>query len=191
VALDDLLTRLRRQAEDQATALVDAGRHAAEEIAEQAGAAAAAVRAERRRALEAGLQAEAAVAIEAARSDAALRLLQARRQTIDAILARLERLLPETAADPRYLASAAEEFDRALDVLDGRPAVVSASTALAERVLARASASVEIRADPAVAGFRVRSTDGRIEIDATLDARLRRLTPALAIELARAMDAPQ
>ncbi len=191
MALDDLLTRLRRQAEAEATALVDEGRRAAAQIAQEADAEVSAVRAERRRALEARLRAEASVAIESARSDAALRLLRARREAIESVIHRVQAMLPETGADPHYVVSATGEFDRALEVLDGRPAVASAAAALAEHLSARTPPGVEIRADPTVSGFRIQSTDGRIEVDATLDARLRQLAPALAIELARAMDEPE
>jgi vacuolar-type H+-ATPase subunit E/Vma4 len=189
VPLDDLLQRLEREAVDQSTALIAAARDEAKCILREAEESAMQDLADRLAALTSGHQAETAKAIEAVRLEGALALLRARHQAIDRILDRVRSRLTAAAADPGYLESVVAELDHALAILDQRPAVLHASPAIADLARHHSYPNTDIVVDPALAGFRLSSVDGRITVDATLAERLRLRTPALGMMAAQALEA--
>lgn len=186
--LDDLLARLERDADAQAAAAVSNARVEADRIRRESETALDAERAMRLGAREAALRAEAAAAIDRARREATRAVLGERRGVLDRILARLGELLPPAVGSPAYLASVDAELDRAMEIVGGAGAVLRAAPSLVKRLAERKREGVELVADPAIAGFRLESADGRVVVDAALPTRLIRLAPELTIAAARALE---
>lgn len=186
--LDALLERLARETEEQVAALLEAARRDAERARTAAAAETERERAARLEAIEAGHRAALAQESEAARQRGTIALLTARRRAVERVLTEVRARLAEAAADAGYLAAMAAELDDALAVLGGRPGILEAPPALAEVARRHPAAPREIIERTDLAGFRLRSADGRVEVDATLEERLRRLAPAIAIEVVRALE---
>lgn len=186
--LDALLTRLARETDDQVAALLEAARRDAARARPEAAAETDRERAARLEAIDAGHRTALARESEAARQHGTVTLLQARRRAVERVLTAVRARLAEAVADTSYLTAMAAELDDALAVLGGKPAILEAPPALAAIARRRPDAPQEILDYPDLAGFRLRSADGSVEVDATLEERLRRLAPAIAIEVVRALE---
>ena len=186
--LDDLLGRMQREAEEQVAALLALAKADAERTAQDAEAAAARKRSERLAEREKALRAEADAALGRIRREGRQTLLTARHQAVDRILERTLALLPDLANDARYPATVAADLDRAVEVLGGRSGRLSVSRGLADQLRGRIPTGIELQVDDSEIGFRLQSSDGRIEVRATLRERFRRLAPALRIAAARALE---
>jgi vacuolar-type H+-ATPase subunit E/Vma4 len=183
MALRELVLALERDALARIVAVRDEATADAERLRARARAELA-----RRRAVEL-----AAGAIDAARREAALRSLTARAETLDAILARARALLAATVPDPGMRAGIRRDLDAALEYLGGTAAVVSCPPAWMPLLKAAFAGRKGVRLEEGEgvgAGLVARAADGQAEIDATLDSRLTRLWPGLAVELMREEERP-
>lgn len=186
--LDALLTRLARETDEQVAALLEAARRDADRARTEAAAETERERAARLEAIDAEHRTALARESEAARQRGTIALLQARRRAVDRVLTAVRSRLAEAAGDTGYLTAMAAELDDALAVLGGKPGILEAPPALAAIARHRPDTPQEILEHPDLAGFRLRSADGSVEVDATLEERLRRLAPAIAIEVVRALE---
>ena len=186
--------KLTREAEAQAESLVQTARGEGERLVREAIAAALQARRSRLADRERGLRRETAARLDRVRDRGAGSLLEARHAAVERILTQVESLLPGLSDDSRCAPSFTRDLDAAFQVVEGPPGgdagVLTAAPAVAR--LARAAAGVrgtaiEVRTDPGVAGFILRSGDGRIEVDGTLQQRFRRRRSALAIAAAAAL----
>ncbi len=191
MALPELLEALRAEAaERRAARLAEADAEA--ERVRSAGASARELL--RREALEEASRVEEAIGrrqLARARSEAVSGELAARDRLLARVRTALEARVRGAASDPEYVGTLARDLARALDRLPSGGVIVRASPALApglhEQVAGREG--VEVRAaDEIGTGFRARTGDGRAEVDATLETRLRHAWPQLAVLVVRAAE---
>jgi vacuolar-type H+-ATPase subunit E/Vma4 len=139
---------------------------------------------------EAKLRRAARHSIGAARHRAQERVLRERQALLDRVFDEAASEWGAIIASDTYQRSLAEQVKHALGYLCG-PAVIECPPSLAPmlRSAIRARDDVEVAVDPGVPpGFRVRAQDGSVQVDATLEARLERERPRLAIELLRRLE---
>lgn len=191
MALRELVLALEGEAEARLTAV----RAEATLAADQLKAAATARLAHRRSADLAARAAEfdnaAAGAIDVVRRETAHRSLTARTEVLDAILARARALLAATAPAPTMSAGIRRDLDAALAYLGQTAAIVRGHPAWAPTLRGILGEPSAIRFEESEAigpGLFVSTAEGRVVIDATLDNRLSRLWPELAIELLREIE---
>lgn len=183
--MDALLASLERDAEAEI-----------ERVLADARARAAAVTVEvderlarRRRETLARREAEARAGLEralaSARHAARQRVLAARETLLERFFAELRALLPALAAAPAYRGALPAELARAR-VFAGDAAVTARcapALAPALRRVARRNGRLTVRPDARVAaGFRLVTADATLEVDGTLEGRVERLRPRLALE---------
>lgn len=186
--LEDLLSALERDADAQADGELTAARATAEGIA-----AAAAARVERRRAeFVAARQAELRAAGEQRAADARRRalagVLEARQRLLDRVFAAARANLPALAGDPSFhgrlprdLAAARAYLGSGAVTARCRPEVAAAVRAL----VAGNGALTVVEDESAGTGIRLVGGEGSVEIDDTLEARLTRWLPRLALAVMR------
>jgi len=194
MALADLLRALEHDAEVRIA-----------EVRTEAAASSARLRVEGRERLElrrsaelatheTALQSEAARVLETTRQDAGRRVLTARARALERIQSRARDLLLGTEPDRRLLDGIALEVGAALEYFGDSGAVVRCAPAWGpalKPIVARRS-NVRLEATNGVGpGAAIRAADGSLEIDATIETRLDRLWPRLAIDLVRKMEAGQ
>jgi vacuolar-type H+-ATPase subunit E/Vma4 len=119
------------------------------------------------------------------KAEALQSVLGARRRFLERVRAVVETRIAEAAEDQEYLATLVDELRESVDRLPPGDAVVRAAPGLVS-ALTRASAEVpEVAAIEEVPeigmGFVVRADNGRVEVDATLEARLEHAWPRLAM----------
>jgi vacuolar-type H+-ATPase subunit E/Vma4 len=193
MALPELVLALERDAQDRLTAVRAEAVAEADRMRTEASRELARRRATDLAARAAELKAAAAGAIDAARRDAALRSLAARAGALETILARARAMLAATVPDAGKEAGIRRNVDAALEYLGSTGAVVRCRPAWAPalRVALAGRANVRLeQSDSVGAGMVVLAGDGGVEIDATIDSRLTRLWPGLAIELMREAESP-
>lgn len=187
--LEELLAAITAEGEAQVERLDAESEAEAARLVGGARERVARARAEAQHAAELRLSQEREAALTAARRESAAELLRIRRQLLDAVFRRATELLPDAVSDERYIGALPAEVLDAVAYLPetaGDAAVLRCSPVLAP-VLA-ATPRITIAPDAAVGtGFVVRSGDGTVEVDGTLEARLARLRPALAIEILRTL----
>jgi vacuolar-type H+-ATPase subunit E/Vma4 len=188
MALRELVLALERDALAGIAAARDEASAEAERLRAESRVALARRRAVDLATREAELKAAAAGAIDAARREAAQRSLAARAKALDAILARARALLAATVPDAGMKAGIQRDLEAALAYLGGAEAVVRCPARWAPAVEAALAGRPGVRLEQSeqfTAGLVAWTADGRAEIDATLDTRLTRLWPTLAVELMR------
>jgi vacuolar-type H+-ATPase subunit E/Vma4 len=186
VGIEELIGRLERDAQARIAAVeagakreVDAIGAAAEKASSRAaGESLASRRAQRRSRLDRE--------VAEARTLALADRLKAEHALLDRVMTRAETLLGEMDLDGAYLAALPARLTDALGFLGGRAARVRCRPALAAAVRSALAGrgDVTIEEVPALpAGFSVVASDGSVEVDDTLPARLSRLRRRLSIEL--------
>ncbi len=200
MALEELLAAITAEGEAAVGRVEETSAADAERLVAEARVRVEQARVEALDAAERRLAGMREAALTAARREATAELLRIRRSLLDRILARAAERLPEALSDERYLRGAMAEVVDALGYLadgEGDGGVVRCSPALTVRLseaLALAGPArgrpVRVEADAGIGtGFVVRSGDGVVEVDGTLEARLARLRAALAIEVFAALEA--
>ena len=193
MALRELVLALEREALARITAVRAEATVAADQMRAEASTQLA-----RRRSLDlatrtAELQIVAAGAIDVARREAAHRSLTARTEALDAILARARALLATTVPHAIMGAGLQRDLEAALEYLGTSEAVVRCHPAWMPtlRAVLAGHAGVRLEESETIGpGMIVLAGDGRVEIDATMDSRLTRLWPGLAIGLLREIGSP-
>lgn len=187
--LDALLTRLTTEAEAQDAGVRRAAREEADALVRDARAAADRALTARLAAQEAAARAEGRRMLERVRQQDRRTLLEVRHEALDAILTRVAALLPAATSDSRYTARFGGELAEAVGLLGG-PGLLRVTPALCEAALAAVPPCISVQGDPGISGFILQSSDGRLTIDGTLAAQLRRLRPELMIAAARVLEQP-
>jgi vacuolar-type H+-ATPase subunit E/Vma4 len=177
---------LRERAKNTADSILSAARADAERIA----ADAARVIEERRTAIldsrEDAYRVEARAGIAAERHEAMRAVLLAKTRVVERVLQRARAMLPEVLGSDAYRAGLAEELERALRFVGDEGTTVRCSESLAPalRQALRANPQVEVQvAHDVGTGFVTIGKDARVRVDFTLEARIDRLAPTLAIEI--------
>ncbi len=127
-----------------------------------------------------------------ARHLARQRALQARAVLLDRFFTALAEALPTLAAGPAYRGALPRDVARTLAFAGEQEAVVHCAPALTAlmRRLVKTNGRLSIKSDPRIAaGFEVRTADGGLEVDGTLEGRALRLRPRLALEALAALGA--
>jgi vacuolar-type H+-ATPase subunit E/Vma4 len=191
MALAELLAALRREADARRERILAE----ADARVERIRASSAAVRERRRSETLAGVTSgEAAAARRAiAQAEAAARrsVLTARDELLGKVRASVGAQIEAAAADPTYLASLPTELARALARLPDGPVTVRArpelvpalSEALRTPEVGRGRSVRVARAPSMGVGFTAHSSDGEVEVDATLASRLDQAWPRLAVDV--------
>ena len=135
---------------------------------------------------EGELRAAAARAIEAARRGATRRVLEARAEALGRIRAQVEARLTARAGDTALLPLLRRDLTEGLRYLHEGPAFVEADGALLEGLRGAARGRHDLTFTPAAGrhGLLLRSADGSLTVDASLESRLDGAWPALAVDLA-------
>ncbi len=192
MALADLIAALEADVERQAADILAAGRAEAERIRQTTADALARRRAERLAQHE--QQSRHALARQLTQAEARLRgeLLAAREALLTSVLAGARTQLAGLQKGEVYQRLLADELLDALSYADPHGAVVRCPPALAAPARAALNSgheSVMVEEDAAMgAGFRVIAEGGRVEVDQTLETRLRRLEPRLRIEIVQRVE---
>jgi len=192
MALAELLRILEEEAASRREALLAQARADAERLRTESGADLARRRAVTLATREGELRATAARAIEVARRQAARRLLEVRSGALERIRRRTETELAERASDPAWLPALARDVGLALEYLGPVPAVIEAPPPLLEYLRGTLAGLARVTLEPASddrRGLVVRAADGSLTVDATLESRLDRAWPRLAIDLAAQLEA--
>jgi vacuolar-type H+-ATPase subunit E/Vma4 len=194
MALADLLRTLEEDAAARREALLARAKADAEGLRAESGADLARRRAAALAAREAELRATAARATEVARRQAARRWLESRSATHERIRRRAETRLAEQASDPGWLPSLAHDVVLALEYMGSAPSIIEAPVPLLEYLRGTIAGLAQVTLEAAGDGdgrrsLLVRSADGSLTVDATLESRLARAWPRLAIDLAARLEA--
>jgi vacuolar-type H+-ATPase subunit E/Vma4 len=134
---------------------------------------------------QADLRAAAAREVAAARREAARRMLEAREATLARIRGRVRERLAARAEDTALLPLLHHDLQRGLDFV-GEGAVVRVAGALLDGLRRSLDGRRDVSFEPAIparSGLVLRSADGRITVDATLESRLDQAWPRLAVAL--------
>ncbi len=186
MAPSDLDAALRRRAAEAAESLIRTAKAEADRIAADADRAIETRRSAVLSSRDDQYRAEARAGIAAERHEAMRAVLLAKTRVVERVLQRARDLLPASIRSDAYNASLEEEVERALAFVGGDEAVVRCSETLApalrDALRANADVAVEI-GDDVGSGFVIVGQAGRVRIDSTLETRLDRLTPVLAIEI--------
>jgi len=186
MAPSDLDQALRQRAHQTADAIMHAARADADRIAANAGQAIE----ERRRAVlssrEDEYRAEARAGIASKRHEAMRAVLLAKTRVVERVLHRARALLPQELGSDAYRAALEDEVEEALAFVGAEEASVRCSEMLApalrQALAANPHVAVQV-ADDASSGFVMIGQEGRVRVDSTLETRLDRLSPILAIEI--------
>ena len=188
--IDALLATLEREAETEISRVRDDARARAAELIAAAEQRIALRREQTLAQRTAAARAEHERALAATRAAARAQVLAARAALLDRLFARLRADLPAVAATAAYRAGLARQLEQLRSFAGDRPITVRCNPALAAtlRHVIRTNGRWPIRPDSHIAaGFRLTTADGTLEIDATLEDRLERLRPQLALEALAAL----
>lgn len=184
MALQELLRALREQAAERREAELS---HAEAEV-ERIRRASRAALARRRESFLAGVRRDeeeaARRALSRARADAAEGVLEARERLLERVRERVGARIRDAATEPAYLSALPNEVDAALARMPPGPVTVSAPESLVHAV----ERATENRTGITVAtlsddgpGFRALDDEGTVEVDGTLEPRLARAWPRIAM----------
>jgi len=186
LGLDELISRLERDADARIAAIqararadVDAIAAESERTSSREGDEALARRRSERRAQ---LDRELAEARQRARAD----VLRAQYALLDHVMARAGASLDAMESDDAYRAALPERLLDALRFVEGRGARVRCRPALAAAVRSAVAGHGDVTVEEVpsmTAGFCVVARDGSVEVDDTLPARLERLRPRVLVQL--------
>jgi vacuolar-type H+-ATPase subunit E/Vma4 len=184
--LEHLLGALEREAAVQAEAVRAAARTEAAAIAGAADARLTHRRGELLGSRETELREAAATALEEARRTSRATVLQARQRLLERVLAAAQGMLPDALESDAYRAALPEHVTQGLRAIGDGPVVIRCPEILvpAVRAVVAARKDVSVRGDAASgSGVVIATADGAIEADNTLDGRIERLRPRLALEV--------
>ncbi|MGE0353378.1 MAG: V-type ATP synthase subunit E [Gemmatimonadales bacterium] len=186
MALEHLLAAMEKEAAARAKAMLDAAREEAGGIMAVAEARVARSRAEEVDAVRARLDEEMHRALALERREVRAAVLQSRQAFLDQVLEAAHDGLARAAGQADYHATLSADLETALGYLGDAEARIRTSPGL-EKIVAGITAGkrgIRIEPDDTIrAGFRVEAADGSVQVDQTLDQRLRDRWPALRIEV--------
>jgi len=173
VALDELLAALTRDAQAEADRVLTTARAEAASIA-----AASETEVDRRRAnvldtRMAELEQDVERALSEARLAARREVLEARERLLDRVFAAVKEGLAGALDHPRFREGLPQRLAEGLSAFGpAETVVVAAPPRLAATVKRLLDGRASLEKDPAILGVCLRSADGAVRVDATLDARL-------------------
>lgn len=181
----DLSTELRQRAEETAKAILEAARTDADQISDDADRTIEERRSQVLRSREEEYRTEARTRIAAERHEAMRDVLLAKTRVVDRVLRGAKALLPGATRDRAYLAALAVEVAEAVVFVGAEGATVHCSDTVGPTVREAlgATPSVSVTSMNEGSGFMAVGSGGAVRVDGTLEARLERLTPTLAIEI--------
>ena len=188
--IDALLATLEREAKTEISRVLDDARARAAEIVAAAQQRSTALREQTLEQRTATARAEHDRALATTRATARAQVLAARGALLDRLFDRLRAELPAVARSAVYRAGLARELERLKAFAGDRSVTVRCNPALVAtlRNVVKRNGRLPIRPDVHnTAGFRLSTADGTLEIDATLENRLERLRPQLALEALAAL----
>jgi vacuolar-type H+-ATPase subunit E/Vma4 len=192
VALKDLIAALEAEVEEKVAHELDSARNEAARIAAESAQWIARRRAELLSAREASIRRELAGQLAEAEARVRTEWLAARESVILKVLDLVRSRLPHLQQDDAYRNAFAREVADALSYVDPKDVVIRCAPGIAPHMArlldGRNGMCIENDAS-IIAGFRVIAENGRVEVDKTLDTRLRRLEPSLRIEIVRRLEA--
>jgi vacuolar-type H+-ATPase subunit E/Vma4 len=183
----ELCLTLEREAAAERDHLLGDARAEAERIRSQAEARRLEDRARELAAADVAARAAAESRLAAARRSARRRSLEAQQLLVDRVLAAATLLLPTAAARPQVLRAL---VDAALAYADG-PVILRCPPALAGAVRSHVEGKPEITVEAdgdARSGVSAILYGGTVSVDATLEGRLERARPGMAIDIVRRLD---
>ena len=191
MALAELLQVLEEEAARRVDEVRGGARAEADRIRRDGAAALDRRRADAVSAREVALRAAAARDVEAAGREATGRVLGARAAALDQVRSRALERLGCRAGDPALVPLLRRDLEAALGCLGEKPGTVEVHEAVLDALREMTPAGDGVRLRPGrTAGLVVRADDGSVVIDASFEARLDLAWPALAIELAPALEEP-
>lgn len=188
----DLSSELRRRAEQSSERTLRGAEASVEQIERDADAAI-----EQRRSTvlanrESEYRAAARSEVASERQKAMRAVLEARARLVQRVLERAKSLLSEAAVGPDYRQSLQREIRLTAEYLGSDGATVHCSPGLdgpiREALRGKPSVSIEPTLEDAH-GFVAIGGGGAVRVDGTLEARLRRLAPSLAIAINERLEA--
>jgi vacuolar-type H+-ATPase subunit E/Vma4 len=182
----DLSTELRRRAEASAEAILRSARQEANRVLEDADAEVEARRNRAVRTSERVHREESRSSIAAARHEALRVVLVAREGLLARVFERARTLLGDACDMPSYRNALLKDVNEALEFVGDQEAVVRCSEGLSDLIATGLIGRGGARIEPLEThghGFLVVGGDGQVEVDGTLENRLERLSPGLAIEI--------
>jgi vacuolar-type H+-ATPase subunit E/Vma4 len=181
-----LIESIRREADREAAAVLVRARAEADRIDNEARAAWSEVRSRVIGERQSEWLREDEPALATARRNATREVLAARERLLDRVFQAVAAEFVDILRDPTYQATLKGLIDEALPFAGNRPATVICADMIAasvrEAVAARGDVGVRTEAN-ARGGVMVVADDGTVSIDNTLEGRLQRMKPQLAIEL--------
>jgi vacuolar-type H+-ATPase subunit E/Vma4 len=191
VALAELLRSLEEEADARVRAVLAEARAAADRLRADQAADLARRCAAARDTREAELRSAAARELELGRRQASRRLLEARAEALERIRRRAETRLADRAADPAGVPRLARDLALALEYLGPASAIVEAPAALVDALRATVPDGSRVTFAPSDGrrGLGIRTQDGALRVDASMEHRLARAWPRLAIALAGRLEA--
>jgi vacuolar-type H+-ATPase subunit E/Vma4 len=188
MSIDQLIATMEARGAAEAAGVLEAAREEAVTIARQARMRMHARRQERERVTEQECRAYAAAEMADARRTTRADVLRARAASVERVWDSTRARLSGKAVRERLRSVVASHVREALPYLEDREAIVYCAVDLVKDVraaLKREAVAVPVEADSTVGtGVVIASKDGTVLIDNTLDARMTRLQPRLATELA-------
>lgn len=181
----DLTTELRRRAAEAADAIMSAARADADRIAADAERAIEERRSAVLKSREEEYRAEARASIAVERHEAMRAVLLAKTRVVDRVLQSAQGLLSEAAGTTAYGSSLAGEIGEAIAFVGSAGTVIRCSAEIQPKVheALREMPEVSVETFAGGTGFMAIGEGGNVEVDGTLEARLARLAPTLAIEI--------
>ncbi len=182
----DLSSELRRRAEASAEAILRSARAEAIRVLADADAEVEARRNRAVRTSENAHREESRSSIAAARHEALRAVLVARERLLARVFERARALLGDACNMPSYRDALLEDVTKALEFVGDQEAVVRCSEGLSDLIETGLLGHGRARIEPLETdghGFLVLGSGGQVEVDGTLESRLERSSPALAIEI--------
>lgn len=186
MAEGDLESELRGRAQNTADAILRSAKVDADRIATDAEMVIEARRSAVLTSREEEYRAEARANVAGERHEAMRAVLLAKTRVVDRVMAGAKALLPAAARGKVYGSALADELGQALAFVGEENAVVQCPDDLAPvvREALRAASTVVVEStNNAGSGFVAIGDGGTVRVDGTLEARLDRLAPTLAIEI--------
>lgn len=190
----DLSAELRRRAESSASAMIREAEAEARRISVEARDSMRKHERDVLRDREDAWRDQVRVRIAGARHEAMKDVLLARTRVVERVLQAAKDLLPGALSLGSYRALLSEDIEQALSFVGSGPATFRCTPALASTI------RDELRSKPSVAvepsdgigsGFIAADEKHTVSIDCTLETRLARLAPQLAIEIHRRLEEPE
>lgn len=190
--IDTLLATLEREAEAEIARVLDDARARAAELTRATDEKIAARRGQLLGPREIAARAEHERVLADARRAARASVLEARAALLDRLFVAIRAILPQLAGSAAYRGTLARQLQRLSAFAGDQRVTIRCMPALTAtlRRLIKANGHIRIQPDEGIsAGFCLTTADGALDVDASLESRLERLRPRLALDALAALSA--